>query len=352
VPLRPRHSARAQRAAFWRHWTLWIYFPLAVLLVGGWVFALRSGHWLVREDEFARVPWAAVMAGESRGTERADAALKLYLDGRIDSLIYSGIPIFKTRHASEMLVDYLAKAGYPREKLFEFRHDAYSTLEEARLMIRQFRAQDLDTVVIITVNFHTARTRRIFRKLSQGYPHILVYPAEYTFFDPASWWSSREGRKHWLLEWTKTVATWIELMGAAPETGKAESSGLISALAPPPAATLPSRALLESLAAAAGRDSARLADSLAAMPKDSADTAQALRADSAKTAAPDTLDKPEQASLAAREPAPRKESSKGAAKDTALPKSPAKAPAKTSAKKPSEKEREKEKEKAKKKPSR
>jgi uncharacterized SAM-binding protein YcdF (DUF218 family) len=365
--LRPRHAARAHRA-FWRNWTLWIYFPLAVLLVAGWVFLWRSGHWLVHQDDFGRSTWAAVLAGEFRETERADAALKLYLDGRIDSLVYSGVPMFRTRHSSEFLVDYLAKQGYPREKLFEFRHDSHSTQEEARLMVRQFRQRDLDTVVLITVNYHTARTRRIFRKLSQGYPHILVHPADYHHFDPASWWSSREGRKYWLLEWTKTVSTWIELMGAAPETGKAETSGLIGALGLPPSSDAPSQAFLDSIAAASEeRRPDRLADSLAAVGADSADSALSAPRDTGRSAASDTAReagaeagekegpapeaKPAAGSLAAREGAARPREAaapRSSSKDTVTTKAPVRQPAKAQARKASEKEKEK----AKKKPSR
>lgn len=230
MPLRPRHAPRAARAGLMRHWTLWAGFPLALALILGYVCVLKSGRWLVASDPFDKATWAVVLAGESRESERADAALQLYFDGRIDSLIYSSNRIFKRRWASELLTEYLAQEGFPRDKIFEFRQDAFSTLEEARLLIRQFRYQNLDTVVVITVNFHTARSRRIFRELAQGYPHILIYPAETPYFDPDTWWSSREGRKIWLLEWTKTVASWFELLGTTPEVGKAESNALVGGI--------------------------------------------------------------------------------------------------------------------------
>jgi uncharacterized SAM-binding protein YcdF (DUF218 family) len=284
VPLRPRHSAKAQRKGLGRSWPLWIGFPLALLLILGGFCLWKSGRWLVASDPFDRVTWAVVLAGEYREAERADKALELYLDGRIDSLIYSSNPIFKTRWASEFLTEYLAKEGYPREKMFEFRQEAYSTLEEARELIRQFRHQNLDTVLVITTNFHTARSRRIFRELAQGYPHVLVHPAGHAFFDPDSWWSSREGMKTWFLEWIKTLVTAYELMWATPVIGKSESNGLVGGsgpaagqAAPPeplPADTLPSAVpdslpedsalvLADSVLDASGADTAA-ADTLAA----------------------------------------------------------------------------------------
>lgn len=300
MPLRPRISARGRRGGFWRHWTLWIYFPLAMLLILGGVCLWKSGRWLVAEDRFDKASWAVILAGEGRDAERTDAALKLYLEGRIDSLIYSSTRMLKNRYASEFMVDYLAKEGYPSEKLNEFRHDAYSTQEEAALLIRQFRQQNLDTVVIITVNFHTARTRRIFRKLAQGYPHILVYPAEFKDFVPAAWWSSREGRKWWLLEWAKTVSTFFELMNAPAETGKAEVNALVNHARGPAtvsAGSLSTPTLTDSLATAA-LDSAAGADSLAGLAKDSISGSPAAHpsasGDSSQSA--DTTEKTGQAS--------------------------------------------------------
>jgi uncharacterized SAM-binding protein YcdF (DUF218 family) len=284
VPLRPRHSAKAQRKGLGRSWSLWFGFPLALLLILGGVCLWKSGRWLVASDSFGKVTWAVVLAGENREAERAEKALELYLEGRIDTLIYSSNRVFKTRWASEFLTDYLAREGYPREKMFEFRQEAYSTLEEARELIRQFRYQNLDTVLIITTNFHTARSRRIFRELAQGYPHVLVHPAKDAFYDPDTWWSSREGMKIWLLEWLKTFATAYELMWATPVVGKSESNGLVGGSLPAsepwklpealPADTLPSAvpdtlagdsvlALTDSVLAESGADTAT-ADSMPA----------------------------------------------------------------------------------------
>lgn len=241
-----------------------------MLLILGGVGILKSGKWLVAGDRFDKVAWTVVLAGESRDAERTEAALKLYMDGRIDTVIYSATRVFKDRYGSEFMVDYMARQGFPREKLFEYRQDLYSTREEARELIRQFRFQNLDTVLIITSNYHSARTRKIFRKLAQGYPHILVHPAPFDQFDPEAWWSSREGRKYWLLEWSKTVATYFELMGDPPETGKAESSGLLGASSPVPTAVELRAVLPDSIPPAVAPDSAISADSASNGPQDSA----------------------------------------------------------------------------------
>jgi uncharacterized SAM-binding protein YcdF (DUF218 family) len=210
---------------------LWGWFALvltlALLLILGGVIFLKSGHWLVRSDPFEKVTWAVVLAGESRDCERTDAALELYREGRIDSLMLSACRIYKTHYESEFTVKDMISAGYPKGKIFEFHQDAYSTLEEARLLIRQFRFQNLDTVLIITSNYHSARTRRIFKKLAQGYPHILVYSADFKTYNPEVWWSGRESRKYWIYEWMRTTYSWFELARALPENGTADFQNLL-----------------------------------------------------------------------------------------------------------------------------
>jgi uncharacterized SAM-binding protein YcdF (DUF218 family) len=238
-------------SGIWRHWTLWAWFVLAMVLCIGCVALWKSGRWLISEDSFDKVRWGVVLAGESRDCERSDAAIRMYQDGKIDTLVISATRIYKTRFGSEFMVDYYVQQGVPRERVFEFRQDTYSTIEEARQLIRQFRLQNLDTALIVTTSFHTARTRRIFRKLAQGYPVILVSSADYAVFDPNAFWSNRESLKLWFDEWMKTFFTVFELAKAPPENGKAEYQGLT-----PDIWAVNASGSLESEPASAGPDSA------------------------------------------------------------------------------------------------
>ncbi len=329
----------------------------------GGVALWKSGKWLVREDAFEHVRWGLVLAGESRDCERSDAAIRMYHDAKIDTLIISSTRIFKNRYQSEFMVDYYVQQGVPRTRVFEFRQDAYSTLEEARLLVRQFRYQNLDTVLIITSSFHTARTRRIFRKLAQGYPVVLVASAEYNVYDPNAWWSNRESRKIWFEEWAKTVFTWFELAKAPPENGKAEYQGLVpdvwasrasgeptrpesfslpdtathpSALksdtgavqlpAPPPASVSAQDSGKETrLVPDQGESKSTAADTLLASKTDSAKAHK----DSLKTAAGKTLPEPKTATKdsVARKTLPRAEKpAASSSKETKRPSTPVKGP--------------------------
>jgi len=259
LPIRPRTPPRA-RSDLLRHWTLWVWFAVSVFLSVGGVCLWRSGRWLVHEDAFDHVKWALILAGESRDCERTDAGIRLLQEGRVDTLILSGCRVFKNRYESEFMAEYAVQQGVPRERVFEFRQDTYSTQQEARQLVRQFRLQNLDTVLVVTSSYHTARTRRIFRKLAQGYPVVLLASADYHLYDPNAWWSNRESRKIWFEEWIKTFFSTYELWSERPESGKAEYQGLTpdptaasaGTAMPAAAAEKASHAVTDSAARAAG----------------------------------------------------------------------------------------------------
>jgi uncharacterized SAM-binding protein YcdF (DUF218 family) len=62
--------------------------------------------------------------------------------------------------------------------------------------------------LLVTSDYHTGRAGRIFRARSAGLEvHVVAAPDEY--FDPDAWWRNREARKTFLIEWQKTLATFV-----------------------------------------------------------------------------------------------------------------------------------------------
>jgi hypothetical protein len=97
LPIRPRTTHRAPQPGLLRHWTLWAWFAAALVLCVGGVSFWKSGRWLIHEDAFEKAHWGVVLAGESRDCERSDAAIRMYHEGKFDTLVISGMRIFKTR---------------------------------------------------------------------------------------------------------------------------------------------------------------------------------------------------------------------------------------------------------------
>ncbi len=251
MPIRPKSpstSVRPSRGQ--RRFLPLTYLILPAAAIVSVVAALvlwRSGLWLVRTDSFEKVKWAVVLAGESRDMERTEAAALLMREGQVDSLIISGNRIFGNRYTSEFAARVFLEQGVEPIRVFEFRNDAYSTVEEAVELIRQFRFMGLDTVLVITSNFHTHRAGSIFQRLAGGDPEILVHAADYPLFDPGAWWSSRESRKHWLTEWLKVVHGTMEATGKRKVEGQSDFNQLLPVSAAAPGTGIAIRGKQESL---------------------------------------------------------------------------------------------------------
>ena len=177
----------------------------------------------MRSDPPQHTRWAAMLAGEGKDMDRSEAALALFRDGRFDSLILSGPRTFKTHHESEFSSEFLISKGFPQDRLFQLPHEAVSTSTEAIILIQQARLLGIDTLLILTSNYHSARARRIFRRFAHGNPVIRIAASE-SYFDPKAWWNYRETRVLWTMEWLKTLNTAWELRKEHP---KMETGGTI-----------------------------------------------------------------------------------------------------------------------------
>jgi len=189
---------------------VWIYFTALLFLVLIAACLWKSGDLLVNIDPPQHVRWAVVLAGESRDMERSETALALFRDGRFDSLILSGPRCFRNHHESEFSSEFLTGNGFPKDRIFQLPNEAVSTATEAIIVIQQARLLGIDTLLVITSNYHSARAHKIFKKLAGETPVIRLAVAE-SGFDPKAWWSYREARVIWVVEWLKTLMTSWEI---------------------------------------------------------------------------------------------------------------------------------------------
>jgi uncharacterized SAM-binding protein YcdF (DUF218 family) len=114
------------------------------------------------------------------------------------------------RHEADMAVDFAVAHNYPRDEFIPFRYPALSTVDEAAADIRQLRELGVHKYLLVTSAYHTARAARIFRREGAGLElHTISAPDPY--WQNGEWWKSREGRKLWFLEFTKTMADWFRI---------------------------------------------------------------------------------------------------------------------------------------------
>jgi len=186
---------------------IWPILAASALLLGLIAAILTAAfRWgmLVEDTPGAHARWSLVLAGEGGGdADRTAMALQLVRDHRTDTIILSGTPLLEDVWMSSLLAARLPQGPEEKRRIVEIHHNSHSTLEEARTLIPQLRSLGIDTLLLVTSNFHTRRAASIFRQVANGNPVILPVASNCKSFQNG--WGDREGAKIWLNEWSKTL---------------------------------------------------------------------------------------------------------------------------------------------------
>lgn len=181
---------------------LWL--PLAFLSILAAAFAALvfgvglTWNAMVRDDgPAARAPWTLVLDGWVPEGERAEMGVSLLHAGRTDSVLLSGSRVAKALWTSTFHFHGLTPDSSTRGRIGELRHNGLSTLEEAYAATEFFRSRGVDTVLLVTTDYHSDRAGSIFARVAGGKPVFLVVPAVERRFAGA--WT-REHSKTWLME--------------------------------------------------------------------------------------------------------------------------------------------------------
>jgi len=163
------------------------------------------GAWLVRSDAPFRADVIVTLAGDPYG-HRILKAAELVKSGFAPKVLVSGPPGFYDLHESDLAIPFVLRHGYPGDWFIAVPHDAHSTDEEGRAFLPELTKLHVHRVIVVTSDYHTRRARRI---LSADWPGIemRMVAAPDEFFSANGWWHTREGRKTFLLEWTKTLTS-------------------------------------------------------------------------------------------------------------------------------------------------
>jgi uncharacterized SAM-binding protein YcdF (DUF218 family) len=168
----------------------------------GWLGAL-----LVESEPPVRSDLVVVLGGDPHG-DRILKAAELVKKGYAPKVLVSGAPGYYDLHESDLAIPFVVKRGYPAAWFLAFPHDAHSTEEEAQDLLPELHRLHAQKVIVVTSDYHSRRALRITRARWPGIAICMVTaPGEY--FSPYGWWHTREGRKIFLLEWTKTFASLV-----------------------------------------------------------------------------------------------------------------------------------------------
>jgi uncharacterized SAM-binding protein YcdF (DUF218 family) len=169
----------------------------------GWL-----GDILVADMAPAKADADLVLAGDIRGS-RICRAGDLVRTGHVPKVLVSGPMDLYGVNEADLAIQFAVANGYPREWFEPVRIKALSTEEEARAIGAALQQRGgIRRLLIVTNDYHTARSRRIFRR-SMPAIEILTIGAPDKYFQPRGWWHTREGWKIWFYETTKTLAGMI-----------------------------------------------------------------------------------------------------------------------------------------------
>lgn len=170
-----------------------------------WLSAL--GGYLVRAERPAHADMIVVLAGDSSGN-RILTAGELVRRGFASKALVSGPSGQYGLHETDLAIPFAVRHGYPESYFIPLPNDDRSTRDEAADVLVALRQQRVHSIDVVTSDYHTHRAGNIYRAQAPNLEiHMVAAPDVY--FTPDGWWKSREGRKTFLLEWMKTVATWI-----------------------------------------------------------------------------------------------------------------------------------------------
>ena len=194
-----------------RQWgcTLLLITPI-LLLATLWLFRepllTAAGDALIESDTPQKAQAIVVLGGDDHGC-RIIRAAQLASAGYASFVIVSG-PRWVVGHESDMTIQYARQKGYPASLFRPFPNESDSTRSETVLLGKYLKANGIYRIILVTSNYHTRRAALLMRR-QNPWLQVGVVPAPDPFFTPDGWWKSRNGEKTFLLEWLKTIATWL-----------------------------------------------------------------------------------------------------------------------------------------------
>lgn len=165
-----------------------------------------AGSILVGAEPPRKTDAVLVLAGDQTGL-RIRKAAQLVQQGFAPIVLVSGPTLFYGQNEADMAIAFLVGQGYPASLFKPCRMRADSTYSEALAFRDSECASGLRSLTVVTSDYHTARSRRIYRRVFPSLDLNVVAAPDRAFRLP-DWWHSRESRKTFFLEWTKTVADW------------------------------------------------------------------------------------------------------------------------------------------------
>jgi len=170
------------------------------------VIALTSGYWLaaygrylVVDESPRRCDAIIVLSGEA--VPRVAKAVEMYKGGYSNLIIMTGGGRLTSRltEADLMYMEAVELGVPPSAVLLENRSE--STYENAVNTKKIVLDRGIKSILLVTSNYHTRRSRFVFKRVFKGTAvEIVTVSAPDPKFSPSSWWKKHEGQQKALTE--------------------------------------------------------------------------------------------------------------------------------------------------------
>jgi uncharacterized SAM-binding protein YcdF (DUF218 family) len=180
-------------------------------------FAAES--WVI--DEPAPHADALVVLGDDNFyADRATHAAELFRQGVAPVVVASGRRLRPDAGIAELMEHDLVERGVPRDKIVRFMQDSDNTKEEAEAVAQLAKDRHWKSLVIVTSNYHTRRTRYIYGRVIPTGITVSVASARDGEFDPERWWEKRKSIKLF----TRELAGMAEAMWELREANRSPAT--------------------------------------------------------------------------------------------------------------------------------
>ena len=172
-----------------------------------------AGEGWVIEDAHEKSDAIIELSIDNFYADRATRAAELYRQGLAPLVVASGVRLRPYAGVGELMEHDLIERGVPKEKILRFPQDAENTREEAEALAKLAAEKNWKRVIIVTSNYHTRRTRYIFRRVFPGNIAVSVAGARDGDFDPERWYEKRRSIKQFAGEVAGMIVAMWELRG-------------------------------------------------------------------------------------------------------------------------------------------
>lgn len=187
---------------------------LAILLVAVAAVAFHrpllaaAGRFLLYQDPLEKCDALVVLGGEEGDGLRLQEAARLYRQGWAPRIVLSGGPRVFGIHETEWSLPLALQLGLPRERLTTMPHDARSIWGEAHGLLPGLLKSGARSAILITSEPDARQVHAVYGRWA-GQLHVVVRTVPSPWFDPSSWWHTREGGKRFFYAWIGLLEAWL-----------------------------------------------------------------------------------------------------------------------------------------------